>query len=62
MGVPFVIIGVSALMSMVFGLGFPTNSAVIILAFLVSVIGLLLIIGGYLIYRAAHGKKGGERQ
>jgi hypothetical protein len=56
-GIPFFIIGVYALFSMFFGLGFPTNTAIIILAVLVTVIGSLFIISGYFIYRDKHCKK-----
>jgi len=55
-GIPFLIMGLYALFSMLFGFGFPTNTAGIIGALLIIVIGLLLIIGGYNIYRAKHGK------
>jgi hypothetical protein len=55
-GIPFFIIGLFALFNMVFGFGFPTNTANIIAALLVTVIGLLLIIGGYSIHRAKHFK------
>jgi len=55
-GIPLLIIGLYALCSMIFGFGFPTNTAVIILTFLVTVIGLLLVIGGYSIYRDKHVK------
>jgi len=50
-GVPLLLIGLYALFSMLFDFGFPVNSATIILVFLVNVIGLLLIVGGYFIYR-----------
>lgn len=56
-GISFVIIGLYALVSIVFGFGFPTNTAIIIGALLVTVIGLLLNIGGYTIYRTKHFKK-----
>ena len=62
MGIPFFIIGVYALLSMFFGLGFPTNTAIIILSLLGTVIGLLLIVGGYFIYRDKHSKKLVENQ
>jgi len=54
MGIPFFIIGLYALSNMLFGFGYPTNTALIIGALLVTVIGLLLIIAGYSIYRAKH--------
>lgn len=48
-GTPFFIIGLITLFSIFFGF-FSTNTAVLIGALLVTVIGLLLIIGGYFIY------------
>jgi hypothetical protein len=54
-GVPFFTIGLITLFSIVFDF-FSTNTAVIIAAFLVTAIGLLLIIGGYFIYRDKHNK------
>jgi hypothetical protein len=56
-GISFLIIGLYALISMLFGFGFPTNTAVIILVLLVIVIGVLLIIGGCFAYRDRHRKK-----
>jgi hypothetical protein len=55
-GIPFVIIGLWSLISMFFGLGYPTNTAIIIGALLVTVIGLLLTVAGYSIRRAKHMK------
>ena len=52
-GIPLLIIGLYAIISMLFDFGFPINMATIILVFLVNVIGLLLIIGGYFIYRGS---------
>ena len=52
-GIPLLIIGLYGLFSMLFGFGFPVNMATIILVLLVNVIGLLLIIGGYFIYRGS---------
>ena len=49
-GIPLLIIGIYAIISMLFGFGFPINMATIILVFLVNAIGLLMIIGGYFIY------------
>ncbi len=54
-GITFLLIGLCALISMILGF-FPTNTAIIILVLLVTVIGLLLIIGGYSIYRTKHVK------
>ena len=48
--IPLLIIGIYAIISMLFGFGFPINMATIILVFLVNAIGLLMIIGGYFIY------------
>jgi len=56
-GIPFLIIGLIALIVILFGFGFPTHAAGIIAALLVTVIGLLLVIGGYNIYRTKHVKK-----
>ena len=53
-GFPLLIIGLYAIINMLLGLGFPTHSAGIIAALLVTVIGLLLVIGGYNIYRTKH--------
>jgi hypothetical protein len=55
-GIPFLIMGLIALFSMLLGFGFPTHSAGIIGALLVTVIGLLLIIGGYSTYRTKNIK------
>ena len=52
-GIPLLIIGLYAIISMLFGFGFTINMATIILVFLVNVIGLLLIIGGYFIYKCS---------
>ena len=56
-GIPFLIIGLIALFGMLFGFCFPTHTAGIIAVLLVTVIGLLLVIGGYNIYRTKHVKK-----
>jgi len=61
-GIPFLIIGLYALFRMVFGLGYPTNTAIIILTLVTIIIGLLLLIGGYFIYRDTHLKKCAEHQ
>jgi hypothetical protein len=42
---------------MLFDFGFPTHAAAIIGALLITVIGLLLVIGGYNFYRTKHVKK-----
>lgn len=46
-GIPLCIIGLIALIGITLNLGFPSNSAVIIASVVVTVIGLLLIIGGF---------------
>jgi len=56
-GVSFLIIGLYSLINIFLGWGFPTHAAGIIVALLVTVIGLLLVIGGYNIYRTKHIKK-----
>ena len=61
-GISFLIIGLFALFDMVFGFGFPTNTAMIILVLVVMAMGLLFTIGGYLMYRDKHGKKSAEKQ
>jgi hypothetical protein len=53
-GIPFFIIGIIGIFSILFVA--PTNTAIIILVILVTVIGLLLIIGGYSIYKTKHKK------
>jgi uncharacterized membrane protein len=55
-GIPMLTIGMWSIFNMLFGFGFPMNMATIILVLLAIVIGLLLIIGGYTIYRAKHVK------
>jgi hypothetical protein len=52
-GIPMLIMGLYSLFSMLFGFGFPVNMATIILVLLANAIGLLLIIGGYFIYRGS---------
>jgi hypothetical protein len=56
-GIPFFIIGVFALIGMVFNLGFPSNPAIIIAALLLTIIGLLLIIGAYTISKTKKDSK-----
>jgi purine-cytosine permease-like protein len=56
-GLSFFIMGVFMLV----GFGFPPNAAVIIGALLLFVIGLLLMIGGYFIYRDKHAKNFAEK-
>jgi hypothetical protein len=51
LGIPLLITGLFGLINMLLGLGFPTNTAVIILVMLVIAIGSLLTLGGYFIYK-----------
>ena len=51
MGLPMLIIGLYTIFNMLFNFGFPINMANIILAFLIFLIGLLLTLGGYFIYK-----------
>ncbi len=51
LGIPFFLIGVITLIGIFFDFGFQTNLAIIIGAFLITVIGFLLVIGGYFIYK-----------
>jgi len=55
-GIPFFIIGLIALFSMLFGF-LSTNTAVIIGVLLITIIGFLFIIGGYNIYRTKQVNK-----
>jgi len=48
-GIPLLIIGVIALILIILDPGFPSNTAIIIGVLLVTIIGLLLVIGGYTI-------------
>ena len=50
-GIPLLIIGLYSIFNMVFGFGFPVNMANMILALLATIMGLLLIIGGYYLYK-----------
>ena len=56
-GIPLLTIGIYALLNILFGWGFPTNNAIIILVLLVFIIGLLMTIGGYSIYITKNVKK-----
>ena len=50
-GIPFFLIGLYVIVNVIFNLGFPTNTAIIIGASLIFIIGLMLTIGGYLVYK-----------
>ncbi len=56
-GIPLLIMGLIGLF-MLFGLEYPTiNTANIIVVLLLTIIGILLILGGYNIYRIKNTKK-----
>ena len=55
-GIPLLLIGLYSIFSMLLG-SFPTNTAILILVLLVTVIGLLMVIGGFSIYITKHTKK-----
>lgn len=59
-GIPFLIIGLYAFASILFGLGFPVNLANIIAVFLVCIIGFLLIIAGITLHTQRHTKSSKE--
>jgi len=50
-GIPLILIGLYGLFSMVFNLGFKQNNANIIMILVVIILGILLTIGGYNIYK-----------
>jgi len=51
LGMPFLILGIIALAAIALHSGFQYNAAILIGSVLLMVIGLLLTIGGYMIYR-----------
>lgn len=53
-GIPLFFIGIYGLLNMLLGWGFPTNNAIIILVLLVTIIGFLMTIGGYNIFKSKH--------
>ncbi len=56
-GIPFLIIGLIALIAIFFDYDFPKNAATIIGSLLVTIIGFLLVLGGFTIYREKHNIK-----
>jgi hypothetical protein len=50
-GLPLFLIGLYAIISIIFGFGFPLNLATSILVIIVTTIGLIMCIGGYFIYK-----------
>jgi hypothetical protein len=50
-GITFLLIGLYGLFSMLLGLGFPVNSASVILVLVVLAIGSLTTLGGYFMYK-----------
>ena len=57
LGIPLLLLGVYAITSILFNLGFPRHAAGIIAAVLVFIIGLLLVVGAYNIQHAQQEKK-----
>ncbi len=53
--IPLFFIGLYGLLNMLLGWGFPTNNAIILLVLLATIIGFLMTLGGYNIYRLKHG-------
>jgi len=51
MGIPLLLVGLYGLFNMILDLGFPMNSATIILVFIVLSLGSLFTIGGYFLYK-----------
>ena len=51
MGIPLLLIGLYGLFSMILGLGFPMNSATLILVLVVISLGSLFTISGYFLYK-----------
>ena len=51
MGIPLLLIGLYGLFSMIFDLGFPMNTATLILVLVVISLGSLFTIGGYFLYK-----------
>ena len=52
-GLPLLFIGLYAILNIIFGFGFPINLATLILVIIVTSIGLIMCIGGYLIYKGS---------
>lgn len=50
-GIPLLLIGLYSLVNLIFGQWTSINTAIIIGILLVNIIGILLIIGGYFIYK-----------
>ena len=50
MGIPLLLVGLYGLFNMILDLGFPMNSATLILVFIVLSLGSLFTIGGYFLY------------
>jgi hypothetical protein len=51
MGIPLLLIGLYGLISMILDLGFPNNTAILILVLVVIALGCLFTIGGYFLYK-----------
>ena len=55
MGIPLLLIGLYGLINMIFDLGFPKNTAIIILVLIVLALGSLFTLGGYFLYKDKRG-------
>jgi len=51
MGIPLLLIGLFGLFNMIIDLGFPMNSATVILVLVILAMGSLFTIGGYFLYK-----------
>jgi len=50
-GIPLLFIGSFAIINMVFDMGIEPNNAIIILTILITIIGFLMTLGGYFLYK-----------
>ncbi len=50
-GIPLLLIGIYGMLNMVLGWGYPTNGPIFIMVVLVLIIGLLMTLGGYSLYK-----------
>jgi tetrahydromethanopterin S-methyltransferase subunit C len=56
-GISFLAIGIISIIAMIFNFGIPTHAAAIIGVLIITIIGLLLVIGGYNIHRTKNTSK-----
>ena len=50
-GIPLLLLGVYSMVNIAFGWGFPSNTAILILVFVFTSIGVLMTIGGYFLLK-----------